>query len=404
MELVQVEDRHPDPTCRWVLYRISGAITMLHIVDVTRWVVIPSEACSPLKLRLHGAHRESYIYLKQSGEPVSLLQYALSTKNKLTLRDLQKLADLVGCDRNSARAKQLETLCDYVCAADGILDAGAFKSKCLDSEKKAAKENIDIFTEFCYDELDVDDKQEFGLIQKRLNYQKTQRRIAQWQKERKKSQLQTPKKKRKVPIPLSACKFAKKAKTTTGSASSGSGGSGGGGGGGPITVDPAPVDPVPPGPLAVDPAPVDPVPPDPPAPPAVGTHVFKGRRADTFRWRSHSNSLVYHFTRTNRTGTPGVQVLCPLHAKQVPLNSTSGNLSYCTRELLGEEDDVVRRLKTWCVQGALDLDRNSHFQRPRRIPDPEVLSDHELDTQLELLAGLVESNDLQVHVKFKTDA
>ena len=158
---------------------------MLHIVDVTRWVVIPSEACSPLKLRLHGAHRESYIYLKQSGEPVSLLQYALSTKNKLTLRDLQKLADLVGCDRKSARAKQLETLCDYVCAADGILDASTFKNKCLDSGKKgAAKENIDIFTEFCYDELDVDDKQEFGLTQKRLNYQKTQRRIAQWQKER----------------------------------------------------------------------------------------------------------------------------------------------------------------------------------------------------------------------------
>lgn len=136
MDLVQVEDENPDPNSRWVLFRICGTITMLHIVDVTSWVVIPSEACSPLKLYLHGANREQYIYLMQSGEPVSLLQYTLSTKNKLLLRDLQKLADLVGCDRKSVKAKQLETLCDYVCAADGIHDVDAFKKNALTLTRK----------------------------------------------------------------------------------------------------------------------------------------------------------------------------------------------------------------------------------------------------------------------------
>lgn len=226
------------------------------------------------------------------------------------------------------------------------------------------------------------------MIQKRLAYQRTQSRIAQWHKERKKSKIQTPKKKRKLPFALSACKVAKKAKT--GTASTGSGGSGGGG---PITVGPAPVEPVPP---AVEPAAVEPAVPPPP--------VYNGRSADTFRWRCPSNRLVYHFTRTNRTGTPGVQVVCPLHAKQISIKSKGGNLSYCTRELLGfDEDDVVRRLKTWCVEGAHDPDRNSHFQRPRRVDDSEVLSDLELDTQLETLSSLVESNVLRIHVQFKAD-
>ena len=92
------------------------------------------------------------------------------------------------------------------------------------------------------------------------------------------------------------------------------------------------------------------------------------RRAETFEWRG----FRFTFKPPNESGRSSYMVLCRYHSK-------AGDSTKCTRTAgwtsEDQRDEVVRRLKTWCIHAPSFSDRNRHQGLDRNV---EAMTDEEL--------------------------
>ena len=321
------------------MYELGATVRWIHIADPRVWTILPFEAMSPLALQLHrpGAFC-SKVLIRQVGTPASLLKHAFGNKVTLSYAELQRLAsflELVIAD-NASRKDVLEALARKICEGDPPDVVDEYVRRLLDMDTSSSRKNIDPITELAYDELDPDDKKEFGNYGNELAKQNKKRKISEWQRENKKDTAAkakaAPRKRQRVG------KFAQWKRPRRGDGDRPAGAPGGGqavsGSGG----DVAPAG----GQGSSGPR----VPPPPPAPelppPALWSRAPSIRNPDVFDWgipgEGHGRAH-FRFTAVTRSHGCGYAVTCSYHAKQLPLASLTGELRPCSRELsLSEED------------------------------------------------------------------
>ncbi len=285
-----------------------------HITDVSQWDEIPYEV----------AVVEHGIAMKQVKPPQPLLTAALLRPQKLSNDDLKRLCRFFGLASGASRAKLLEALATNVAGGDE-----EFVRQVLERDKRPSRRKAtanladDPLFEHCYEEMDVEDKEEFPEVRDAIKKKRVRRHVVQVRVRRATQKRVKQKARAKQQV----------ARHRRGLAPPASGGQVG-------AV--APIEP-PSGPAALLP------PPPPPAPvqPASEDRIERAQpmvprapRAET--WAQGRFTLARHVANGQfRAWT----VTCRLH---------TADSQRCNKSLsIGSmpQDEAKRRIQEWCLKG-----------------------------------------------------
>ncbi len=350
----------PGPTCpggaaTWLL---QGAVEWCHATDLTLWTVLPSEACSPLKLQQLAPGTFPFkVFLRQTGAPVPVMRFVLARPISLSLRDLQRVAAWLALRSSGAVAQLAERIADALSQNDAPATRDAFLGEVAEAVKGKVPSTIalDPVTEAAFVELDPEDKKEFNIIAEKIAKANQKRKVSQWKQER------AGKKKRRRKDSHDAVGTAGASEAAVPGVVASSGAASSSSAAPPVSIAP---------PVAV---------------------LYRGRHPHTFDWGRAP--LLFHFTF--RSGAlAGWQVRCAYHAAEA--SKTGPGMLPCTREmrLLSDAvDDIrcLRSLKQWCIGADLAADRQEHMSVhnfPRGVP-ADLPEEAALDDALEkMLASL----------------
>ena len=221
----------------------------------------------------------------------------------------------------------------------------------VDASKPSTKINIDPITELAWEDLDPEDKKEFGDVGKMIQLKVVKRKCKEIETKAQKLKDKKQQKRRRVSA------FARRA------------------------LGRLPVRNGNPGSMAGT-----------GSPGAADSNGNRGiTRASsvqnpvTFNWGVESSAvgaLSFHFTRVTRDHGVGYMATCRYHAPQVPVSSTKNEPRPCSRELAlpGPEDEALdkssRILKAWCLRCASQPDRQRHMGVPRAARQGDEIPTH----------------------------
>ncbi len=182
---LQLLDSSPIPCWQ---FDVAQQPHFVHVTDLDEFEAVAVAAACPLR-RSTGQG----IVLRQEGSPVDLLSFALARKSRLSHADLLKLAKHVGVEsaRSSwLREDLLRAVALYISRSQDEPDRRRFADQIvkLDDEPTAFVDirrlAEDPLLEAAFDELDHDDQQELGDLQKAFKQARLKGKLAVWRKAR----------------------------------------------------------------------------------------------------------------------------------------------------------------------------------------------------------------------------
>ena len=364
--------RVPDPEL--ILFDLDAKVKWSFITKPKEWRVLPFKASSPLSLQIHRPGGfGNQVLLRQVDEGVPFLRYAFGQKVEVSFSVLRLLADHleVRVGRSQCSRKDLLiAIAEWITADDSPQVAQAYLEAMwkADASKSCKEMKIDPITELAWEELDPEDKKEFGDVGKMIHQKVMKRKCKEIQT---KAQKLKNKKRRRISA------FARRALgrlpvrngnpcSMAGTGSPGAADSNGN--------------------------------------PGI-TRASSVQNPVTFDWGVESSevgAVSFHFTRVNRPCGVGYMATCKYHAMQIPMSSrsTKGELRHCSRELAspGPEDEALdmssRVLKAWCLRCASYPNRQEHMHGPRpsrdtqgflQVAQGEIPTHAQLDDDLQAL-------------------
>ena len=123
MAVVCVLTPVPDPANEWEMWKLSTPVKRVHVTDVRKWSVIPSQFLCPLELRRHSKTETlaPRLLIKKTGRAVPLLRHAFSLKVELSWEQLLRLVEYLGITRppkSRSRQDLITSICEFITEHD----------------------------------------------------------------------------------------------------------------------------------------------------------------------------------------------------------------------------------------------------------------------------------------------